>query len=441
MEEPMVKRAITLGGGGPAAGLHIGVLEALAAHNITFDVWALSCIGAWVGIVYNQFGDKIENKKVENKDRAELTYQFFKNGVFRDDESYARFPINTVFGPDWRSNIKALNNFVTDRDNYKDFLWDPYRMMDVFQDSMKILFDQLPDRDQKKKFTKLDEGDFNRWILNQAMATNPFVRYLTSMMYLSNVNGLSRINYPDSEFMKGINFEELKKDGKPHIYHNAWNLDEQKLALFSNREMKNTKEEYKGPIDASTLCACSALPFIEGTVEIDRVTYCEGALVDTVNFESLLEEHQDLEEIWVSRIVDSKQIRKPENLHDALANLCQLFAATVGEDDVKLFKYHVRSEKDKHRKRTIVEIRVPGHINFKWNHSNLENGRELGRAAGKQAIKAYKEHAKLKPHPGPHFINENPEEKDKEGWRTLLKKYDECVKRAAVQSQGRAAAL
>jgi len=437
----MVKRAITLGGGGPAAGLHIGVLEALAAHNITFDVWALSCIGAWVGIVYNQFGDKIEDKKVENKDRAELTYQFFKNGVFRDDESYARFPINTVFGPDWRSNIKALNNFVTDRDNYKDFLWDPYRMMDVFQDSMKIFFDQLPDRDQKKKFTKLDEGDFNRWILNQAMATNPFVRYLTSMMYLSNVNGLSRINYPDSEFMKGINFEELKKDGKPHIYHNAWNLDEQKLALFSNREMKNTKEEYKGPIDASTLCACSALPFIEGTVEIDRVTYCEGALVDTVNFESLLQEHQDLEEIWVSRIVDSKQIRKPENLHDALANLCQLFAATVGEDDVKLFKYHVRSEKDKNRKRTIVEIRVPGHINFKWNHSNLENGRELGRAAAKQAIKAYKEHAKLKSHPGPHFINENPEENDKEGWRTLLKKHDECVKRAAAQSQGKAAVL
>src|SRR3954471_19857533 len=104
----MVKRAITLGGGGPAAGLHIGVLEALADADIKFDVWALSCIGAWVGIVYNQFGDK-----VENKDRAELTCQFFKDGVFRDDEGYARFPINRVFGPDWRSNMKALNNFVT----------------------------------------------------------------------------------------------------------------------------------------------------------------------------------------------------------------------------------------------------------------------------------------------------------------------------------------
>ena len=113
------KRAITLGGGGPAAGLHIGVLEALAAADIKFDVWALSCIGAWVGIVYNQFDD--ETKKVENKDRAELTYQFFKNGVFRDDESYERFPINKVFGPDWRSNTKALNKFVADPENYKDF--------------------------------------------------------------------------------------------------------------------------------------------------------------------------------------------------------------------------------------------------------------------------------------------------------------------------------
>jgi hypothetical protein len=32
-----IKRAITLGGGGPAAGLHIGVLEALQAY-MTFDV-------------------------------------------------------------------------------------------------------------------------------------------------------------------------------------------------------------------------------------------------------------------------------------------------------------------------------------------------------------------------------------------------------------------
>src|SRR5260370_26902374 len=208
------------------------------------------------------------------------------------------------------------------------------------------------------------------------------------MMYLSNVKGLFRINYRDSEFMKKINFDKLSEKEKTFIFHNAWNLDEQKLALFSNHPMQNTNKEYKGRIDARTLCACSALPFIEGTVEIDGVTYCEGALVDTVNFESLIEEHHKpgdpLDEIWVSRIVDSKQIRKPENLHDALANLCQLFAATVGEDDVKLFKYHLKEENN--WKGTMGEIQVPAHDNFKWNHSNLDQGRKLGRAAAEKAM-------------------------------------------------------
>jgi hypothetical protein len=55
----------------------------------------------------------------------------------------------------------------------------------------------------------------------------------------------------------------------------------------------------------------------------------------------LLQDHPDLDEIWVSRIVDAQQVRKPQNLHDSLANLCQLFAATVGEDDVRLFEHHM----------------------------------------------------------------------------------------------------
>ncbi|MCK1517952.1 patatin-like phospholipase family protein [Bradyrhizobium sp. 190] len=441
----MVKRAIALGGGGPAAGLHIGVLEAIAAADIepkiTFDVWALSCIGAWVGIVYNQFGDE-----VENKDRAELTYQFFKNDVFRDDESYERFPINTVFGPDWRANIKALNKFVTDSDNYKDFVWDPYRMVDSFQESISLLFNRIRDGE------KLDDGDINGWIFNHGMAPNPLVRYLTSMMYLSNVTGLSRINYPNSEFMKRIRFENLfdiekremeqkeeeeKKEvkgekeekeakgekeeekKKPFIFHNAWNLDKQELALFSNRPMRG--EFYQGPINASTLCACSALPFIEETVKIDGDTYCEGALVDTVNFWSLIEEHHKpddkLDEIWVVRIVDSTQVRKPDNLHDALANLCQLFAATVGEDDVKLFKYHVQHDKLEPGKEpwggTVVEIHVPSGINFKWNHSNLDMGRKLGREAAVKAIAAYEARDKKRfaKDERVRFINERKDDK------------------------------
>jgi predicted acylesterase/phospholipase RssA len=145
-------------------------------------------------------------------------------------------------------------------------------------------------------------------------------------------------------------------------------------------------DKYKN-ISAATLCACSALPFIESTVDMDGDTYCEGALVDTVNFENLVDDHDDLEEIWVSRIVDAKQVRKPNNLTDGLSNLCQLFAATVGEDDVKLFKYHVQTEPG--WKGIIVEICVDSRINFEWSHQNLDEGRERGRLAARKAIEAY----------------------------------------------------
>jgi predicted acylesterase/phospholipase RssA len=359
-----MKRAITLAGGGPAAGLHIGVLQRLAEAGVKFDVWALSCIGAWVGLVYNQCDP---GKEVDQ------TYRFFKDGVFRDDVSYKRFPINTVFGSDTFGNLKAWMEFVSNPDNYKD-LWQPAK---VAESTLQVAsFFSNP--------KKWNEGDFNQLLLNHILAPNPFVRYLASMMYLSDVNGLSRIYYPESAFMKAIKFERLFEKDKPFIYHNAWNLSKQQLDLFSN------KPDFYKNITAGSLCACSALPFIEGTVELDGDTYCEGALIDTVNFESLLQDHPDLEEIWISRIVDAKQVRKPKNLHDALGNLCQLFAATVGEDDVRLFKYHVRTKKN--WTGTIVEIRVSENINFEWSHSNLDRGRAGGYQAADEAVRAYKKH-------------------------------------------------
>ena len=118
-----MKRAITLAGGGPAAGLHIGVLDRLAKDGIKFDVWALSCIGAWVGLVYNQCDPRKE---------VEQTSNFFKDHVFRDDESYERFPINTVFGPDWFGNTRALMRFLSKPENYKN-VWLPDKMMDSAQ--------------------------------------------------------------------------------------------------------------------------------------------------------------------------------------------------------------------------------------------------------------------------------------------------------------------
>ena len=82
----------------------------------------------------------------------------------------------------------------------------------------------------------------------------------------------------------------------------------------------------------------------------------------------------------------------------------QIFANCLQQPSAKMMSNCSNTtsgpRKIKHRKLTIVEIHVPGHINFKWNHSNLENGRELGRAAGEQAIKAYNEHESVSRIPG-----------------------------------------
>lgn len=364
-----MKRAITLAGGGPAAGLHIGVLERLHEQKIKFDVWALSCIGAWVGLVYNQCDP---GKEVEQ------TYKFFRDGVFRDDETYSRFPINTVFGADNATNMRAMAEFFLNPRSYQN-LWLPDKIMDSAKETLAFLSDR----------SKWNEGDYNRWMLNHVLAVNPFVRYWTSMMYLSNISGLSRIHYPESSFMKAIKFDRLYEKDKPFIFHNAWNITKQKLDLFSNKPSFRSKSDFKyGDINSASLCACSALPYVEETVKIGDDVYCEGALIDTVNFYQLLEDHPDLEEIWVNRIVDSGQVKSPNNIADALANLCMLFAATVGEDDVKLFRYHVKEENKWHGQ--IVEIKVNDSVNFNWTRSNLDNGRKFGYAAANEALKTYK---------------------------------------------------
>ncbi len=115
-----------------------------------------------------------------------------------------------------------------------------------------------------------------------------------------------------------------------------------------------------------------------------------------MNFKNLLEDHFDLDEIWISRIVDATQIHAPQNLDNALSNLCQLFAATVGEDDIKLFYYHVKDGikvGGEHKKwtGTIVEVHVDPYVNFEWSQRNLKQGEERGYLAADRAYKKYEE--------------------------------------------------
>jgi len=382
------KRAICLAGGGPAAGLHIGVLKGLKKSGISFDskddVWALSCIGAWVGVAYNQ---------AEKGNEIAETIKFFKN-VFRDDKSFESFPTNTIFAPDWFGNAEAMMNFMLEPRNYRNAIV-PKQVVESFLYTLKAIGGRIKSGDL------FSEGDFNRWTLNHVLAVNPVVRFWTAMIYKSHVTGLARLYYPDSGFLNDIKWEKLndKANTKPFIYHNAWNLTSKTLALFANRTDVSTNgkkiHDYK-PINAASLCACSALPFIEQTVKIDGDTYCEGALIDTVNFDRLLEDNPDVEEIWISRLLDAKKIPAQQNLYDAQANLCELFAATVGEDDIKIFLDRFKAE-PKWQGKKIIEVPVSA-INFEWSHSNLELGIENGEQAAEKAFARYeKEKNNLQP--------------------------------------------
>ncbi|KXJ54234.1 MAG: hypothetical protein AXW12_12790 [Thalassospira sp. Nap_22] len=95
----------------------------------------------------------------------------------------------------------------------------------------------------------------------------------------------------------------------------------------------------------------------------------------------------DLDEVWVSRILDIKQIRQPENLYDALNNLVMLFAATTSEDDVKLFTCKVA---ESGRDIRVIEIPVEANISCDWTWENFDQSIEEGYRATNDVLSAYR---------------------------------------------------
>ena len=363
-----MKRAICLAGGGPAVGLSLGTLKRLSEEaDMKFDVWSLACIGAWLGIVWNQADP---GKEYE-------TSEAFFRGIFRPDDVYDRFPIAAAFAPDFQENMRNMVSFILDPSSYHNMVV-PAAIQQAWMDILKFFGNP----------SQWSQANFNAMLLNQVLAVNPMSRFVTSLMYKSKTRGLSRIYYPDSAFLQQIDFKRLYEPGRPVIYHNAYNLTDDRLELFSNKDSKYQK------IRAESLCACSALPYIEEPVVLDGKTYCEGATVDTVNFEDLMRNHPDLDEVWVSRILDVKQVRKPQNLYDALNNLVMLFAATTSEDDVRLFKYHVAKT---HPNLKVIEIPVAFNIDYDWSFSNLDRSIDEGYDAADQVLNAYRQGRELTP--------------------------------------------
>lgn len=373
------KRALALAGGGPAAGLHIGALKALEEAGIRFDVFSLSCVGAWVGIVYNTR----PAHDAQGRGPADQTLDFFEKYCFRDDDSYAWFPMNRGFAPDFIALGWALASFPFSKDN------DWSKLVPAAPAAWAGMLRWLAPFGEGRWPT---QQEFNAGLLNDWLAVNPATRYFTSLAFKSQINGLARIYYQDSHVLEEVFQGDRLAHVGPDIYHNAWRMPTDKepgrIQIFHNRpDRANPGHKDYLKIGKKSLCACSALPFIEESVQLDDgYEYTEGALVDTVNFANLLRDHANVDEVWVSRIVDESQVQPARTLADSLANLPMQFAAEVGEDDIKLFRQHLLNQSVMQPRVVEIPIKPNTAVRFHWSHANLRQGYQEGYEAVRRLL-------------------------------------------------------
>ncbi len=374
------KRALALSGGGPLVGLHVGALKALGESSIDFDVWTCDCIGSWAGCVYNS--SPAEFPVEQKQKRLEEFFTF----LFVDDSIYKFFPVPTsVFVMDyprffqqmaqtWASSWLDVGNIFRPQ-----WVWD---MMQI------VTPDMLP---------LTEEETYG--LMGKLMSINPQVRAAFNSFWNMPRGGLSlsETKHEPLIWKKFMDMDRLNNDSDvPAIYINAYNLDKRQIELFSN------DKKYKSLSVEALQAGSSVLYYVQPPV-INGDRYCEGANKDTLNFKDLLVNHPDLDEIWIVRLTDYQYVDPPETPVQAASLQVMLPFSTIADDDIKLFKYHIKDEgrlrevgmtREQADKILINEIQVKqGHfdkpLTYEWNQSNYENCRQAGYVAAKETIKEY----------------------------------------------------
>ena len=123
-------------------------------------MWALSCIGAWAGIIYNQAKD---GKGLE------ATLRVLPQRVPARMSRSAAFQPTRYFHPDWFGYLDAMQDFLCEPQNYRN-AFVPRKMMESFLHTPSGLRD-------RKNWRHFSEGDFNRWTLNHVLAVHPVSRF------------------------------------------------------------------------------------------------------------------------------------------------------------------------------------------------------------------------------------------------------------------------
>jgi hypothetical protein len=126
------KRALALGGGGPAVGISIGFLLALEEwnqrqegrpdHQIEFPVWVTGCVGGWLACLYHL----CEKPQATNVQAAMRKF-------FRETDMYENFPCPKTFTPNIPAQIAAGLETLTDPARYKDLIV-PQQITQAYRD-------------------------------------------------------------------------------------------------------------------------------------------------------------------------------------------------------------------------------------------------------------------------------------------------------------------
>ncbi len=359
------KRAIALSGGGPPVGTQVGALKALDEFGIEFDVFSTDCIGSWTACIFNSHPPHKRIEKLE---------EFYKLCFVKDDifEGFS-VPVD-IFVTDYFEELRLMLAKAADLSIYQD-LFLPHRIYEYMQHYLN-----------PANFPKSTVDLSLMW--TKGLSLNPFCRLLFKLMYRTEKSGRSWLLGPGDHGAdivdNYIDFDRLMRI-QERIYVNAYNLTQKRIDLFTNRLNPETCKT----ITLDALKANSSILGYLQNREIDGDKYCEGSVVDTVNFKHLKEHIHDLEEVWVLNILDYKTVRPPRNQLEADLLGVELPFTTIAHDDVKLFECYVKQNGYANKIKVVRIDMSYKDLDFFWKWSTLEKGIEIGYQGAVKTINDY----------------------------------------------------
>lgn len=330
------RSALIISGGAPNATLVAGALAAFHEQGLNFDVISTAGAGALLGLMYCA---------PKNGDPVATLRGLCDMGVA--DPLYDRFPVN----------FKVFNK--------------PGMMADAYRRALGLnpFIQKLMDWPAVDPFSQL-------------------VKDSTALMFASacpsdlNAGSLGLCAHvPFAEEV--IDFERIASM-TPEFYVNAFDLRQRKMRNFGKNEL-----------GVEHLQAALSFPFLYPPTEIPGEKgglFIEGAAIDCLNFQGLLERAPDLEEIVIFDILGADcLLRAPRDLYDAWVMSILTPLIEIARDDVKIFESeHLVKYPALHRPHrvklveSIPEDRLPQV--FDWSRSNLEYLYQAGHEAGTRAV-------------------------------------------------------